>query len=140
MLRRRDEIVLGFAGITPKLQFCIGTRGAAGIMVLHEGIVWDILVDFDVIEQRTADGRYRCRLCEPADLFPSREALWTSHCLEPMLAWTNEHFDASRSLLLFGQEGHTTYAQIRQTPDVAVGGPKAGAVYYCPLVQQAGTT
>lgn len=130
---------MGFAGITRKLQFCIGTRGGAAIMVLHEGIVWDILADFDVVEQRTADGSYRCRLCEPADLFPSREALWISHCLEPMLAWTNQHFDASRSLLLFGQEGHTTYAQIGQTSDVASGGSKAGVVYHCPLAPQAGT-
>lgn len=89
---RKSGFTLKFSGLTTRLIFQVRHRrpdGHAELFILDDRGVWDILGDFDVVEVRTPDGRYRCALCEGDDFYPSRAALWEAHVFEPLLEWVN---------------------------------------------------
>jgi hypothetical protein len=144
VLQRKAYFVLQFAGITPALRCRISTWGAVEIRVVYQrtewdilrDTEWDILRDFDVSERRTSTGQYYCNLCTPPDMFVSREALWVTHCFEPLLAWTNDNFHGSQWLCLFGVKGHFSYAELKQAQDVPARMIAEHFVYACPVVRR----
>jgi hypothetical protein len=135
VLRRNEYFVLQFAGITPALHCYISKWGAVELRVIYQRTEWDMLTDFDVSEQRTSTGQYYCSLCTPPDMFASRAALWVTHCFEPLLAWTNEHFHVSQWLCLFGVPGGFSYAELKPIEDVQTRETAEDFVYACPVVR-----
>jgi hypothetical protein len=160
VLSRRDYFVLQFAGITPAIQCCIKKEGMVGIYalpqgewsiglalvghvykvdvgiyVIYQGETWDILTDFDVYQQHTSTGQYYCDAGRPPEMFPSRAALWVAHCFEPLLAWANEHLQASQWLCLFGVPEDQSYAELRPVDDVPARKTAANFVYARPVVR-----
>src|SRR5688572_25288931 len=84
-MQRKEYFVLQFSGITPKLQCYISKWGTVEIRVIYQRTEWDMLTDFNVYERCTSSGQYYYHACTPPGLFPSREALWITHCFEPLL-------------------------------------------------------
>ena len=102
---RKQGFTLGFLGLAPELTFQVRQRrswGRAELMI-HDahGVYWDILDDFDLVEARTPDGRYRCDLCAGCACYPSRAALWEAHVFEPLLDWINQR-TADQWVCLYG--------------------------------------
>jgi hypothetical protein len=136
VVQRKTYFVLQFRGITPTIRCRINTWGAVEIPVFYQRTEWDMLRDFDVVEQRTSTGQYYCHLCTSPDLFASRDALWVTHSFEPLLAWTNDHLHAAQWLCLFGRAGHFSYAELTQAQDVPTRRTAAHFVDAWPVVQR----
>jgi hypothetical protein len=96
VLQRKQHIELQLLGITPAIWCAISTEGMVGINASDQRAWWDLLAEFDVVPRRTSTGQYYCGLCTSPDMFASRGALWVTHSFEPLLAWTNAHFQVSR--------------------------------------------
>jgi hypothetical protein len=110
---RKRSFTLGFTGLAPELTLQIQSGGDASVFVDDaQGVHWDILTDFDVFPQRTADGQYYCRLCEPPTHYPTRAALWKAHVFEPMLEWVNA-LTPDHRLWLYRQPGVSAARLIR---------------------------
>jgi hypothetical protein len=134
VLQRKRYIELQFSGITPANRCTLSTEGMVGIYASYQGEWWDGLGDFDVSERRTSTGQYYCHLCTDPEMFPSLEALWVTHSFEPLLAWTNEHFQASQWLWLCCVEG-VTWAGLTPMADLHTDKTAADLVYACPVVR-----
>ncbi len=88
--------------------------GNLGVWVVWQGVIWDALLDLDVLPVSIRQG-FTCQLCKaPPKCWPSLEALWADHLFEPFLEWVNEHFDKADAVLLFGRADASTMAQLRQ--------------------------
>jgi hypothetical protein len=96
VLQRKRSVELQFTGVTPAIRCVISQEGIVGIYARYQGEWWDGLADFDVSERRLSTGQYYCHACTAPERFPSRAALWVTHSFEPLLAWTNDHFQASQ--------------------------------------------
>ena len=158
VLQRKNYFVLRFAGTTPAIECVIKKKGTVGIYqpqgeesirlvlvghvykvdvgiyVIYQGETWDILTDFDVYQRHTSTGQYYCDACRPPEMFPSRAALWVAHCFEPLLAWANEHLQASKWLMLCRSVG-TIWAELKPREDMCAKETAAHLVYACPVVQ-----
>jgi hypothetical protein len=117
--QRKHYFILRFDGITNRLQCFIGWNSRVEIHVLHDGGIWDILTDFDLVERRTPDGAYRCALCaEPID-YSSRETLWINEAFEPLLSWVEETLATAQTLSCYEQPGGgARYAQLSKAGEV----------------------
>jgi len=121
-----------FVGAAPQLRGYINKRGDFGIWVYFQGWNWDSVMTFDVFPCRSRQGKYYCRDCKDAYdqgipketplLYASRQELWTQHCFEPMLQWTNENLKPSRRLCLHGARGESTSASIKTQEEAETGG------------------
>jgi hypothetical protein len=112
MLQRKRYIDLQFAGITPAIQCAISQEGMVGIYAIYQREWWDSLADFDLVARRISTGHYYCDACTPPEMSPSHEALWVTHRFEPLLGWTNAHFQASQWLWLC-RVGGMTWARLQ---------------------------
>ena len=83
------------------------------VFVEWNGDCWDLIADFNVVEQRTSKG-YSCLLCPPEDrkLHSTREQLWVEHAFEPFLDWSNETLAPARWLALHGEPEHATWVEL----------------------------
>ena len=159
VLSRRDSFVLQFAGVTPAIQWVIKKKGTVGVYhregetsnrlilqrqvyevdvgihIIHDGQTWDMLPDFDVYHRRTPTGQYYCDACTPAELFPTRAALWIAHCFEPLLAWANDHLQPSQWLCLFGDREGSTGAELMPAEDVPAARLRNHFVAACPVLR-----
>lgn len=116
----RDHSTYLFHGINPAIQLNIDNRGSVEIWVKYKGILWDIIADFDVYEQRTSKGTYFCYLCEKEDhqvLYPTRQDLWIEHSFKPLLEWALEYLIDSNRLYLMGGSGDQYSAACIQSLD-----------------------
>jgi hypothetical protein len=93
--------VFGFAGVTRQISCCMFARGDIVIQATYRNRPFDILMDFDLYEERTPEGHWICKLCrdlpnpespEPFIEYAHRDKLWIKHSFEPPAAWTREHF------------------------------------------------
>ena len=159
VVSRREYFVLQFAGVTPAIQCVIKKKGTVGIYrfqgeessrlvfvrqvyeidvgihIIYQGKIWDMLPDFDVFQRRTPTGHYYCDACTAPEMFPSRAALWVAHCFEPLLAWANDHLQASQWLCLFGEPEDSTWAELTSAEDVPARRSRKDLVYACPVVR-----
>ena len=74
---------------------------------------WDLIFVAEQSAQRVPGG-YLCGLCLPGfqRVFASRQALWTEHLFEPLLAWVNEELSPAHWLVLEGRPQHFTMARL----------------------------
>ena len=90
-LSRKDYFELRFSGIAPELFFIINNNGRVeGIINNKEGEYQDLIVDFDIFEETTAEGMYYCNECLERTYYPDRASLWRAHAFEGILKWINE--------------------------------------------------
>ena len=159
VLSRKDYFVLQFAGVTPAIHCVIKKNGTVGIYrfqgekssrlvfmrqvyevdvgiyIIYQGKTWDMLPDFDVFQRRTPTGHYYCDACTAPEMFPSRAALWIAHSFEPLLAWANDHLQASQWLCLFGEPEDSTWAELTLAEDVPAKRTRTDLVYAYPVVR-----
>jgi len=113
-------ISFNLTGITPVLAWEIYDYHAMLIVYYQIGpddddTFWDGLVDFDIATIQSATGKYYCDLCEEQhrDYYPTRLALWESHCFENILNWSNQHITLNKVLVLFTLKGRgCTWAKL----------------------------
>jgi len=102
---------------SPYLEVSIGNRRGLSVFVVFQNEWVDLVFDSDVAEKRTADGKYYCDLCkygyergyskEKQTLFSSREDLWTDHCFEAFLEWSNKNLVPTNSICIYAdKDGH----------------------------------
>jgi len=88
--------------------------------ISYKGECWDLVGDFDAYaEQRSSDGWF-CRLCAEQgkqELFPSCDALFVAHGLEPFLSWANGSFTPETWVCAFRSRG-ATWIELKQAKDV----------------------
>jgi hypothetical protein len=159
VVSRREYFVLQFAGVTPDIQCLVKKKGTVGIYrfqgeessrlvfvrqvyevdvgiyIIYQGKTWDMLPDFDVFQRRTPTGRYYCDAYTASEMFPSRAALWVAHCFEPLLAWANDHLQASQWLCLYGEPEDSTWAELTSAEDVPARRSRKDLVFACPVVR-----
>ena len=133
--RRKYGLEMRFVGVSSLLKCSVGSTGAIGIYVEYQGVVWDMLAEFDLFERRTSTGAYFCEQCSEPSLFPSREALWIGHCFEPLLQWVNSELVDSRRLALFQWEGGSTHAELTSVATQLPAGARRDLVHCCSVVQ-----
>jgi hypothetical protein len=89
-----------FNGITENISCCFQEQGDIMIMVDYRNECYDIVTDFDLVEEQTPAGRFQCILCRdnpdrdnPNSLvYETRERVWIKHSFEPLVQWTLETF------------------------------------------------
>ena len=90
-----SHLELAFSGISPRVWATLKRNSEVSVGISFKGECWDLVIDFDAYaEQRSSHGWF-CRLCAEQgkqELFPSRDALFVAHGLEPFLSWANESF------------------------------------------------
>jgi hypothetical protein len=110
ILRRRDHLRLAVTGVCPALTILV-CQQEVRVDITHEGRVWDILECFEAWARR-GDAGYHCDLClDQQRAWPTREALWTDHCYEPLAAWMAGPLALARWLDLCAIGG-TTWAAL----------------------------
>jgi hypothetical protein len=68
------------------------------------------------------------------EMFASRAALWVAQSFEPLLAWTNAHFQATQWLWLY-RCGGVTLAALKPLEERPANETVADLVYACPVVR-----
>jgi hypothetical protein len=135
VLRRKRYMERQFAGVTPAIRCVIGQDGIVCVYAGYQGEWWDGLADFEVSERRTSTGHYYSHACTAPERFPFREALWVTHSFEPLLAWTNAHFQPSQWLWLYRVAG-ATWARLTPMADLHTDKTAADLVYACSVVRK----
>ena len=113
ILRRTDEVLrFSFDNVTSLITGRLSTWDLS-IYVHFNNTDWDLI--FDAYQKpRPVPGGYICGLCLPGfqKVFPSREAVWTDHLCEGLLAWVNDELAIANWLVLEGKPGHVTSARL----------------------------
>jgi hypothetical protein len=94
-----QRLILRFSGLAPDLSFQLQANGLATMDIRDrtvvdahdaQGRLLDMIADFDLFEEISADGHSFCRHCEPPTLYSTRYELWQDHVFEKMLGWINQ--------------------------------------------------
>lgn len=103
-----------FPGLAGNIGGYFNRRSGITIYVNHNKETWDLLGDFDAIEEKSDRG-YFCSLCLPEyrEHYPTREAFWTEHCFENFLQWCNETLKPANWLGLYDYDGVTEARLLR---------------------------
>jgi len=105
-----------FRGITRHLVCSFTRKGDIMIMVNYRGVYFDSVMEFDLSEDQTPEGRYLCGTCrdwpsetnpKPLGAYNTREELWIKHSFEPLAEWTRETFTRDTMLCLCRYQGST---------------------------------
>jgi len=127
-LRTDDFIIFGFRDTTDHLAARLGAYGIE-VVADYNDEMYDIIIDFDVVQQKVGDG-YQCRLCqehhtgnpmtvEMPIVYNTRDALWHNHMFEPFLEWANNVLLKYNRLRLFRSSCGTTWASLVMDRDVS---------------------
>ena len=78
------------------------TECALTIPVDFNDRTWDLLISLDVLAKAQTGGGFVCDLCEGSArvVFPTIEALWRDHLLDPFAAWIVEELLPAKVLAL----------------------------------------
>lgn len=103
----RKTIDFHFQGIDKCLRGILCRDGQLMITAYQGDELWDILTDFDLVEQVGADRRYFCALCDPStrNSYSLRRDLWLEHSFIPLREWGKEVLTRYRNI------------EFHQTPD-----------------------
>ena len=108
-------IFFTFPGPAGNLSGYLNRRSGIIISVNYQGECWDLLGDFDTVEEHSELGYY-CRLCLPESrrYYQSREDLWREHTFEEFLRWCNETLAPANWLVLYEYHRGVTEAKLMQ--------------------------
>ncbi len=83
------------------------------VWVTWQGMIWDALIDLDVIAVKTPDG-FRCAFCEGATvkIWQTRDLLWSDHLFEEFLCWVNDRYAKADCLMLYGSADSFSMAKL----------------------------
>lgn len=110
----KQLLLRGISGNHPVYHLYFFEAGGIEVRVPFPQTIFDILLDFDLYEEETPEGRWTCTLCrdlpdpenpEPLIYYASREELWIKHSFEPLAAWTRKSFGPDTWLCLFRLKG-----------------------------------
>jgi hypothetical protein len=117
LLNQRDGFfTVGFRGVSKHISCHFSEYGFIEIRVFYRKTFYDIITEFDLHEEQTAEGRWVCGLCrdwsetdgtEPLVEYKDREELWIKHSFEPLAAWTQASFTPAAMLCLCRLPGCT---------------------------------
>lgn len=121
LLRTDRHVEFAFPSATDALRGSLNRSGLV-VAVEYEATCWDLLVAYDAVPKKVADGHI-CKLCLPDSqtVFASREDLWRDHLFDPLLRWINEELATATGLALFEGKGYTRAGLVRAPvtdPDV----------------------
>ena len=90
-LSRKHYFELRFSGLAPELFIHINNNGTVEVVINNkDGEYQDVVADFDLHEETTAEGMYYCQSCLERTYYPDRASLWRAHVFDDMLEWINE--------------------------------------------------
>ncbi len=124
--QKKGAFVIGFRGVSKHINCCFTKVGAIMICVDYRKTNFDIIREFDLIEERTPEGHWLCSMCrdhpnpDKTELlieYADRKKLWIEHSFAPLAAWTRESFTKDAMLCLY-RSGGTTWAAIEQRPNL----------------------
>lgn len=105
-----------FKGITKHIYCCFVEKGDIMVSVDYRNQNYDIIMEFDLYEEETPEGRYLCSACrdwpneeKPPEVleYDSRAELWIKHSFEKLAEYTREEFTADALLCLCRYGGST---------------------------------
>ena len=114
--------VVGFRGVSEHITIYFSATGSIEIRVYDDETFFDIIQEFDLLEEQTQAGRWICWLCRdhpdlenPPQLveYEDRRQLWIEHSFAPLAAWTRKSFTKDAMLCLY-RTGGMTWAAIEQ--------------------------
>ena len=114
----------------PDFRVLVDNRGIE-VRVVHEGEVFDTLIDLDIEPRRDAAGYY-CAWCEDqghAERFPDRATLLAQHAFEPFAEWCREMLRADKRLVMERNPCGSTTASICDARDVRRRKPPGVTMY-----------
>jgi len=101
--------VMGFRGVNKHIECRFSQEGSIEVRVYRRRDFHDIVMEYDLYEEKTPDGRWLCRMCrdwpnpdkgEPCRIYEDRAALWIDHSFAPLATWTREFFTPEARLCL----------------------------------------
>jgi len=109
------SFTIRFKGITEYISCVFCEKGDIMVMVDYGNLNFDIIMEFDLYEEETPEGRYLCSMCrdwpnenKPPEVieYENRADLWIKHSFEKLAAYTRKDFtdDAVLCLSRFGAE------------------------------------
>jgi len=110
-------IRFSFPGLAGNIYGYLNRIGIT-IAVDYGGECWDLLADFDMVEEHSEHGYY-CSLCpmENTKYYQSRETLWREHTFETFLAWCNETLAPANWLVLYDYHIGREAKLMQEKPD-----------------------
>ncbi len=109
-----------FVGLTSMLSGVQVRDGGLSVAVMYDGVCWDLIVDIGLAESRSKHGYTNLfYLPEMRKYYPDRQALWVGEVFQPFLEWCNATLAQANWLALYGTDGGSTWAKLRNESDPA---------------------
>ena len=112
-------ICFAFPSLIGNLYGYFDRKSGITIAVDYNGECWDLVADFDTVEEHSKQGYY-CSLCLPENqkFYQAREELWREHTFEEFLLWCNETLAPANWLVLYEYcRGGTEAKLMLEEPD-----------------------
>lgn len=108
-----DNVEVFFQGIssnTLSAELYQQSGGYAGFRIAakRNGVLYDWLLDFDIVLMRDRNGYY-CEFCSPREYFENEESIVKQHLLDGVLKWCNEHLDHAKGISFSSNAGGGIY-------------------------------
>ena len=113
---KKSSFTIRFKGITKHISCCFTEGGDIMVTVDYRNQFYDIIMEFDLYEEETPEGRYLCSMCRdnpnpdnPPEVieYENRAELWSKHSFEKLAAYTREEFTDEAVLCLCRYGGCT---------------------------------
>lgn len=130
-----EHVEIGFSGLCPAVRFWISPQTAT-VSLEHEGECWDLLADFDLSPEETADGGWVNSLAvkERQVRYPDLRSMWINECALPLVAWCEKNLVPNGSVWLFEHDsGGMTWAKTSPTSQCMEKNQVAREVAHWPL-------
>ena len=97
----QSSFTIRFKGITKHISCCFTDGGDIMVTVDYRNQFYDIIMECDLYEEETPEGRYLCSMCRdwpnPDNLpevieYENRAELWIKHSFEKLAAYTRDEF------------------------------------------------
>ncbi|HIJ94513.1 MAG TPA: hypothetical protein HPP94_01980 [Desulfuromonadales bacterium] len=105
-----------FRGVDSHISCFFSDYGGISVAVDYRNQNYDTIMEFDLYEEETPEGRYLCRMCRdhpneenPPEVIEheNRAELWIKHSFEKLAAYTREEFTDGAVLCLCRYGGGT---------------------------------
>ena len=113
------SFTIRFKGICEHISCLFCEKGGIMMTVDYSNLNFDIIMEFDLHEEETPEGRYLCSMCRdwpnvdnPPEVieYENRADLWIKHSFEKLAAYTREEFTDDAVLAICRYGGGSTAA------------------------------